>query len=122
MAELLRDDPGRALAREFLAQLPHHLNWQTAFLRASGGRFRTLLDAEKWWAVSAADVLSRDPALLWPRDRVLAELQLVMSETADVRGATNAPVARRTLPLGEIVRTWDFPAQQEPVPKSAPAN
>ena len=66
--ELLRDDEGRTLARDFLHQLPYHLNWQTAFLRASNGRFQTLLDAEKWWAVGAADVLSRDPSLLWPRD------------------------------------------------------
>ena len=117
--ELLRDDEGRSLARDFLHQLPYHLNWQTAFLRASNGRFQTLLDAEKWWAVGAADVLSRDPSLLWPRDRVLSELQLVLTETADVRGSTNGPVSRQTLGLSEVVRTWGFPAQQEVLRRKA---
>ena len=113
VSELLLDPNGPALLRGFVQQLPRHLNWQTAFLRASDGRFATLLDVEKWWAVSAANVLSRDPALLWPRERVLSELELILTETAEVRGTTNGPAARRTLTLAEIVRTWEFDAQKE---------
>jgi hypothetical protein len=113
VSELLRDSQGPLWLREFLQQLPRHLNWQTAFLRASGGTFSTLLDVEKWWAVSAASVLSRDPSLHWPRERVLSELELILTETADLRAATNAPAARRTLPLSELVRTWEFEAQKE---------
>jgi hypothetical protein len=113
VAELLQDRAGTALLRAFLQQMPRHLNWQTAFLRASNGRFKTLLDVEKWWAVSAANVLSHDPALLWPRTRVLAELRLILSETADVRTSTNSPSARRTVALSEVVRTWEFGAQRD---------
>ncbi len=119
VAELLQDRPGKALLRAFLQQMPQHLNWQTAFLRASNGRFQTLLDVEKWWAVSAANVLSRDPSLLWPRAQVLAELRLILTETADVRSATNSPSARRTVALSEVVRTWEFAAQRDVLRRKA---
>lgn len=119
LAEFLRDRPGQAFVREFLQQLPRHLNWQIAFLRAGGGRFRTLLEIEKWWAVSAASELSHDPALLWPRERVLAELRLILTETADVSTTMNGPAERRTLSLAEIVRTWDFAAQQDVLRRKA---
>lgn len=119
VAELLEDPSGAAALRRFVQELPRSLNWQTAFLRASEGRFATLLEVEKWWAVSAAGVLSRDPSLLWPRDRVLSELELILAETAEVRGDTNGPAARRTLPLAEIVRTWEFEAQREVLQRKA---
>ena len=119
VSELLQDRAGSALLRAFIQQLPRHLNWQTAFLRASNGRFTTLLEVEKWWAVTSADVLSHDPALLWPRARVLAELRLILSETADVRSATNSPSARRTLSLSEVVRTWEFEAQRDVLRRKA---
>ena len=119
LSELLRDRPGQMFVREFLQQLPRHLNWQTAFLRAGGGRFRTLLEVEKWWAVSAASELSHDPTLRWPRERVLSELRLILTETADVSATMNGPAVRRTLALAEIVRTWDFAAQQDVLRRKA---
>lgn len=119
VAELLQDRTDAALLRAFIQQLSQHLNWQTAFLRASDGRFKTLLEVEKWWAVSSANVLSHDPALLWPRARVLSELRLILTETADVRSATNSPSARQTLTLAEVVQTWEFDAQRDVIRRKA---
>ena len=119
VSEWMQDDNGRRHAREFLRQLPHHLNWQTAFLRASSGRFETLLDVEKWWAVAVVSVLSRDPLQQWPRERVITELRWIMSETADVSAATNGPVVRRAVPLAEIVRSWEFAAQKDVLHRKA---
>ncbi len=119
VSEWLQDDPGRRHALEFLRQLPQHLNWQTAFLRSSNGRFETLLDVEKWWAVATVSVLSRDPLQQWPRERVITELRWIMSETADVTAATNGPVVRRAVPLAEIVRSWEFTAQKDVLHRKA---
>ena len=113
MAAMLQDESGRQHAREFLRQLPLHFNWQTAFLRSSDGRFETLLDVEKWWAVAVVSLLSRDPTQQWPRDRVITELRWILTETAEVRESTNSPAGRRSLTLGEIVRTWEYTAQKD---------
>jgi len=110
--QLTVDDEARRRAREFLAQLPAHLNWQTAFLRVHEDRFASLLDVEKWWALHATRELARDPALLWPADRVRAELADILSETARIRDQDGS--ARRVLSLGEVIETWDF-ATQTPV-------
>lgn len=114
VSTLLSNRDGQGFSRGFLSRLSGVLNWQTAFLAASEGRFATLLDVERWWAVTAADSLSHDPALLWPRDRVVRELWEVATEAADVRSATNAPAQRRTYLLSELVDAWPF-GEQRPV-------
>lgn len=119
VAAWLGDDTGRRHARDFLQQLSSHLNWQTAFLRSSAGRFDTLLDVEKWWAVALVATLSHDPRQEWPRDRVVTELRWIMNETAEVREGTNSPASRRTVNLSEIVRTWDFTAQKDVLTRKA---
>lgn len=112
--EMLRDEKGRRTVQEFIRQTHRYLNWQMALLSASGGHFRSLLEVEKWWAVASIEALGHDPAQFWGRDRVLAELAVILTETADIR-QTNAPAGgtvRRTLPLREIVAQWDFPTQR----------
>ena len=113
VAAWLQDDTGRQHGREFLRQLPAHFNWQTAFLRSSAGRFESLLEVEKWWAVAVVSVFSQDPTQQWPRDRVITELRWILTETAEVRESTNAPAGRHSLTLGEIVRTWEYTAQKD---------
>lgn len=119
VAAWVQDDEGRRHAQQFLRILPSHLNWQTAFLRSSGGRFDTFLDVEKWWAVALVSMLSRDPSQQWPRDRVVTELRWIMAETAELRETTNSPAARRTVTLSEIVRSWEYPAQREVLTRKA---
>ena len=110
--ELMSNDAGRAAMRDTLHRLPGVLNWQTAFLQANSGRFRSLLEVEKWWAVNTTHVLARDPALLWSRDVTLAHLASVLSEPAELPGATNGPAVRRDVSLATLIREWDFPVQQ----------
>jgi hypothetical protein len=113
VAEIVKDEPGRAFLRDFIHQCFRDLNWQTTFLSQSRGQFRTLLDIEKWWAVAASDALGHDPAQLWPRDRVLAELASIFTETADIRSTNGIAPARRTLSLGEVVGSWEFGLQRD---------
>ncbi|MBL9175971.1 MAG: hypothetical protein JNL10_20675 [Verrucomicrobiales bacterium] len=113
--ELIREDSGRAALADFVRMLPQSLNWQITFLRAYSGRFSSLLDIEKWWAVASAETLATDPRQHWSRDRVLARLAEVYSETADIRPETNQPAIRQTVPLRELIVDWDFDAQRDVV-------
>ncbi|KAB2669927.1 MAG: hypothetical protein DVB31_05215 [Verrucomicrobia bacterium] len=110
--ELLGDDAGRAAMRDTLRRLPRVLNWQTAFLQAHPGKFLTLLEVEKWWAVNSSFLLARDPALVWDPAVAGAHLASLMREPADLPGATNGPVVRGEVPLSRIVLEWDFEAQR----------
>lgn len=110
--ELLREDRGRRAIREFIRDAHRSLNWQTTFLAVSAGQFRSLLDVEKWWAVASIEVVGRGPSQFWPADRVIAELAVILTETADLPLTNRTETVRRTLPLHEVVQTWDFPAQR----------
>ncbi len=110
--ELMADDSGRAAMRETLHRLPGVLNWQTAFLQANSGRFQSLLEVEKWWAVNTTHVLARDPALLWSRDVALTHLTALVHEPAEMPGATNGLAVRRDVSLATIVRDWDYSVQR----------
>ncbi len=110
--ELLRDDRGKKAIRDFARDAHQNLNWQTTFLAVSGGQFQSLLEVEKWWAVASIDVTGRGPTQFWPRDRVLAELRVILTETADVPTTNGLSTVRKTLPIREIVQTWTFPAQR----------
>ncbi|HAB15182.1 MAG TPA: hypothetical protein PLX89_26960 [Verrucomicrobiota bacterium] len=110
--ELLRDEVGRKAMLRFVEQLPTNLNWQTTFLQTSLGRFNSLLDVEKWWAVASAETLTDNPSQQWSRDRVLQHLSELVVETTEVRADTNSPPVRRRVPLSELIEKWDFATQQ----------
>lgn len=111
--EFVRTTWGQQLLRRFLAEIPQCLNWQTALLRASGGGFQSLLDIEKWWAVSATDTLTTDPTQRWPRDRILQQLEELRFETTEVRQDTNSPAVPTVVPLTEVLVKWDYETQRE---------
>jgi hypothetical protein len=112
--ELLQTQGGRPAVRTFLRTLPAHLNWQTAFLKACQPGFASLLDIEKWWAVNAANRLTKDPSEFWSREATLAHLNAILLETAEQQPDTNAPPSRLQTPLAAVIATWDF-ALQRPV-------
>ena len=110
--ELLSDDAGRAAMRDTMRRLPRVLNWQTAFLQAHPGRFLTLLEVEKWWAVNSSYLLARDPALVWEPAVAGAHLASLMREPADLPGKANGPTVRGELPVSRVVVEWDFEVQR----------
>ncbi|MBN9689674.1 MAG: hypothetical protein J0M24_05495 [Verrucomicrobia bacterium] len=111
--EFVRTDWGQEVMRRFLAEIPRCLNWQTALLRASGGEFQSLLDVEKWWAVSATDTLTTDPTQRWPRERILKQLEDLRFETTEVRVDTNSPAVPKVVPLADVLVNWDYETQRE---------
>lgn len=110
--ELMLDGEGIAAMGRFLQFMPRYLNWQTAFLGAHGTRFLSLLEVEKWWAVNATHVLSRDPALIWSREASLTHLNGLLLENATIRTDGRAD-QRQVVSLSEVVLKWDVAVQRE---------
>ncbi len=110
--ELMLDGEGVAAMGRFLQGMPRYLNWQTVFVEAYGNRFLSLLEVEKWWAVNASHVLSRDPAMIWSRDVALTHLRGLMTENATIRADGRAD-QRQVVSLAEVVLKWDAAIQRE---------
>lgn len=110
--QLLMEEGGVARMRQAVLWSPQFLNWELAFLRAHEGRFLTVLDVEKWWAVNSAAVLSRDPFRRWTREQTVGRLKEVMLELVNTQADTNAPALRRQMPVGEFILGADFPDQR----------
>lgn len=113
VGELLRLPEGRAALRGMLAQLPHHYNWQFAFLKAFGSRFERPLDVEKWWALSRAQISGREPAQAWSREDCWRQLDQALHAAVLVRTATNETPLRADVPLQTVVREWDTTRQTQ---------
>lgn len=60
--DLLQLNDGHQCLRNFLGELPLHLNWQIGFLRAFHSHFATQLEVEKWWALQVVQFTGRDLA------------------------------------------------------------
>jgi len=111
--QLLLEEGGPGRLRQAVNLSPQFLNWEFALLRAYDGRFLNALDIEKWWAVNANVVLSRDPLRLWTREQTLARLHEVTRESTRTLAETNAPANRRDVRVGELIAGMPFPAQRE---------
>lgn len=107
----LRDGPRNLAA--FLQTLPQTLNWQTAFLTAYRSHFQTALDVEKWWALQVADVTSRDRAQSWSLGDSLGKLDAQLTTALEYRATTNSLAEQKSLSLVQLLRTVDFPLQQQ---------
>jgi hypothetical protein len=104
--ELLRLPQGQQTIWNMLSLLPQALNWQTAFLRAYFTRFPTLLDAEKWWALSVVHFTGRDGAYAWSIPRTLERLGDALQIPVEVRRSPNEATQRSSVSLEEVLRSW----------------
>ncbi len=111
--QLLGEEKGPARLRQAVVLSPQFLNWEFALLRAFEGRFVSALDIEKWWALGATVVLSRDPLQRWSRGQTLERLRAVTLESTSLQTQTNAPATRRQVTLPELLIGLEFPAQKE---------
>ena len=105
--DLLRLPEGRAALRGMLTRLPQHYNWQFAFLKAFSPRFERPLDVEKWWALSRAQILGREPATAWSLEESWRKLDQALRAAVLVRAATNDSPLRADVPLQTVLREWE---------------
>lgn len=110
--ELLHLDGGRSSLRRMLRHLPEHFNWQTAFLRAFGRQFQTLLDVEKWWAVTVVNFTGRSQWQTWPAPVAWTRLGEILQVQAQVHSAADQIPERTQLKVQTVIQQWDYGRQK----------
>lgn len=109
--ELARMPDGPSRLATWLSNLQSHWNWQSGFIEAFEPAFRSLLDTEKWWAVTLANFAGRTANQVWPVEFSLRKLNEALQPVSILPSAGNR-TARMT--LEEVIQNWDF-ARQIPV-------
>ena len=89
-SELLRLKNGPEKMRAFLAELPAHLNWQTAFFIGFREHFQHPLDVEKWWALRVVNFAARTPGPQWTVEASRLRMAELMSVPVEFRSDSNA--------------------------------
>ena len=87
------------------------LNWQTALLKTYQAEFQSLLDIEKWWAVTSVAFYAQNASRFITPDTLDRHLRTILQETVEVARSTNSPLGRRVFRLSETIEQWPFAAQ-----------
>ena len=110
--ELLHLKGGRKALGLMVAHLADNLNWQTTFLSAFKGHFRGLINVDKWWALTAAQLVARDPMSVWPVNETLAQFNSILVTQIEVRSSPDELPTHAELNLQRVISEWDRPRQQ----------
>jgi len=109
---LMMMNGGRAALIGMLFQLPHYLNWQSAFLNAFKARFPRMLDVEKWWAVVLVHFTGLDPAQAWSMDTASQKLDEMLHPPVLVSASARELPHRTRLTAQQIINEWDYLRQR----------
>ena len=112
--ELLALKNGPARLRAMLAELPDHLNWQTAFFDAFREDFDRPLDVEKWWALRVVNFAARAPGPRWTTATSRERLAGLLSVPVEFRGDSNALPTHAEISLQAALQNLS-PEQRDPV-------
>jgi hypothetical protein len=108
LRELCRMPEGRVRLVQWLTSLQEHWNWQPGFLEAFEPVFMSLLDVEKWWALTLAHFTSRNPVQAWPPDVVLRKLEAALQPVTVLPLSGNQVVRMR---LADVITQWEYGRQ-----------
>jgi hypothetical protein len=119
LESLLHLDDGQSCLRRMLQEMPHYLNWQTAFLLAFHSHFTRLLDVEKWWGLNCVSFTSSDLTEPWTEQECWHKFQDALDVPVEVHlDPARRPAAAR-LTLQEVIMQWNaadaLPALQRAV-------
>lgn len=105
---------GSEKLRAMLAELPAHLNWQTAFFHAFRENFQRPLDVEKWWALRVIGFSARAPGPRWTSDTSSLRLAQLLSVPIEYRNDSNALPVHAEISLQAAMKSLP-PAQRDAV-------
>ena len=100
--------------RAFLAELPAHLNWQTAFFVAFRDDFKRPLDVEKWWALRIVKFAARSPGPQWTTDVSRVRLAALLTVPVEFRYEAGTLPAHAEMSLQAALKSLT-PEQRDPV-------
>jgi hypothetical protein len=95
-----------------LLELPHHLNWQIAFLKTFRPHFPRMLDVEKWWSVVLVHFTGLDSVNAWPVDIALARLHDTLHPPVLIARQPKDLPERANLSIQEIISQFDYLRQR----------
>jgi hypothetical protein len=95
-----------------LSQLPHHLNWQIAFLNAFHPVFPRMLDVEKWWSVVLVHFSGLDSANAWSVEVALAKMQESLNPPILINREPDELPHRANIPVQQIIDRFDYLRQR----------
>ena len=113
-SELLGLNNGAQKMRTLLADLPTHLNWQTAFFQAYGKEFSRPLDVEKWWALRVVNFASQSAGPCWTTDVSINRMNEMLSVAVESRSGSNALPVHGEITLQAAVQSLN-PEQRDEV-------
>ncbi|HKQ40592.1 MAG TPA: hypothetical protein VJ063_21155 [Verrucomicrobiae bacterium] len=105
--ELLHLRGGRRCMAEMVGRLAENYNWQTTFLAAFSPHFQSLVDIDKWWALTVAHISGRDPMSVLPLEQVVRHLEQTLATAVQVRGTNTVLPGTAEVRLQTIVAEWD---------------
>lgn len=108
VVELRRLPAGNYSIATFLANLNRMLNWEVAFLNAFSKQFGSLLDIEKWWALTLVGFTGRDPSQIWPAALAPSKIEQLLQVSVRAAPTTNALPRQTRYTLQELIRTLDY--------------
>ena len=89
-----------------LAELPAHLNWQTAFFKAFHDDFKRPLDVEKWWALRVVNFAARAPGPRWNTEVSRRRFEDLMSVPVEYRNGPDALPMHAEISLQAALRSF----------------
>jgi hypothetical protein len=110
--QLLTLPNARAQLGAMLAQLPHHLNWQIAFLNAFHQQFPRMLDVEKWWSVVLVHFSGLDSANAWSLEVALHKIHQTINPPVLISQNPQELPRRANLRLQDIIDRFDYLRQR----------
>jgi hypothetical protein len=110
--QLLQLPHSRAMLVNMLLLLPHHLNWQIAFLKAFRPHFPRMLDAEKWWSVVLVRFSGLDAVHAWSVPVALDKLHDVLHPMVLVTHHPKDLPERTQLSLQQMIDRFDYLKQR----------
>ncbi len=111
--DLLALKNGPANMRTFLAELPAHANWQTAFYDAYREDFRRPLDVEKWWSLRVVGFAMRAPGPRWTPSISRDKLDAALAVPVNVRYSSNALPSYSEISLQAVLQNFSPDQQAE---------
>jgi hypothetical protein len=103
---LLHLDDGPSCFQQLLQEMPRHLNWQTAFLRAFHSHFAGLLDVEKWWGLNCVSFSETDLTRPRTEEECWHKLQDALDVPVDVHFSASRMPAPACVTLQEVIEQW----------------
>jgi len=104
--ELLNLKNGPEKMRALLAQLPHCLNWQTAFYAAFRPDFQRPADVEKWWALRVVNFAAHNTGTQWTLASSSAQLVELLTVPVEIRSSSNSFPVHAQISLQDAIRRF----------------